>query len=229
MKTPSQVHPKIILTIWDGVKMVNALGSAASTTKIDGNTSVSKAARVEGHAEVIASTLADQAKVSDSSKVMNTILHKKSRVYGSAKVSSSFLYDNAQVYGKAKLDVVSVRDNAKVYGHSRLLGGDVGGKSQVYGSVQTKWLEAGDTARIYENAKINSVIVRGRSHVFGNANLDNDKKNNLVIILEGNCKFGGSATFVGLNTSEDFVSKYGKNKVKVKGGEIILTDIWDMG
>ena len=57
------------------------------------------------------------------------------------------------------------------------------------------------------------------------------------VSLKGFCKFGGNANFYDLLTPWDFIDKYGIDHVTVVEekyglyvmGDIILTDVWDIG
>ncbi len=74
----------------------------------------------------------------------------------------------------------------------------------------------------------------GNGSVFGEASLQVSDINDMVIVLQGNCKFGGASSFDGLKTPVDFVNKYGRFNVEVRLSEnqrtvIFLTDVWDMG
>ena len=151
--------------------------------------------------------------VADTATVDGTVkLLDSARVEEYAVVEDySTLYDSASVSGYAFVNGCCLQNSASVSGHAVI----------DYSNIS-------DNAQVYGNAKLLEIILKGNVHVFGNAVL-NCNHLDFRVTLAGSCKFGGNATFEGLNTPEDFVEKYGKGKVKVIRDRVTVTDVWDMG
>lgn len=124
--------------------------------------------------------------------------------------------------GTVVCDQASVSEYATVNWSDIMGQAKVGGNAKIMNSILTGACE------VYDNARLDGIHIRGTSCIFGKANLLNHSRTR--IMLEGECKFGGTANFEGLETYEDFVKKYGEDKVKrVTQYGVILTDVWDMG
>lgn len=138
--------------------------------------------------------------------------------------------DEVGIEDTAIVENCILRDNAHIYGNAR-----------VGLSVAPSYL-VNDIAYIPSGL----VVVGGSSSVFGNAVVDNKMVSpDITLSLEGDCKFGGDASTSELACPEDYVVKYGADKVKIKksneftwdyyndlhesGILVVLTDVWDMG
>lgn len=131
----------------------------------------------------------------------------------------------------AKVDGVSqVEDGAKILDYAAVEISNIFGCAIVSDHAELLDCDVGDTARVYDNASLSFVNVWGGSCVFGNANLSTGHVD-FMVELRGDCKFGGNATFKGLESFEDFVKKYGAAKAvfDYDYNVIVLTDVWDMG
>ncbi len=142
----------------------------------------------------------------------NQIIGKDAQVEYSAKIERSIIRGCAHIGGKAQIESSLITDNCSVLDAAIVIESELRGFSKVY-----------DKAFIY------GIWMEDNSCVFGDAYLVAAFTDEMFITLKGGCKFGGSATFEGLNTFDDFVRKYGEDKVALVEGEIVLTDVWDMG
>ncbi len=149
-------------------------------------------------------------------------------VDGNVIVEASDILDNAHVYGNAKLSGASVKGNAHVCGNTIFTSSRAEDDARVYGNTKLVGVAVLENAQVYENADLVSIIIEGNSRVFGNAKLES-KSSSLIIALKGSCKFGGTASFDGLDTYDDFVNKYGEENVQERFRGLNLIDVWDMG
>ncbi len=157
------------------------------------------------------SNIFDNARVEDFADVFGAQIKNNAIVSGYAQINYSGLKDNSKASGYARVDYSDLLEDSQVSDHSKIWGATLGGSAIIYG-----------------NAVISGVNVRDTSCVFGDASLDGGPWGN-NIFLAGSCKFGGKANFDGLVTFEDFVVKYGADRVKQSGEDLVLTDVWDMG
>ncbi len=151
-----------------------------------------------------------------------------SRVKGAARVEGNVVLVDSLIYG-----------SAAVSGNVRVEASHVMGEAEVSGSAELLHSAVGGAGRVHGNAVLENIHVFDTSCVYGDAVLKSELGDGFIVELQGDCKFGGSATFKGLELIEDFMEKYGEDKVtwkksrnKVRGekGEtIVLTDVEDMG
>lgn len=170
--------------------------------------------------------IADTAKVDVGSDVLD-----EARVEDRAALEITTLRDYAKVSGNAKLRSSLVSGEAKVMGSAQVLFSTISEKAVVKDNTVCVRCHVSDRAEIRGNAHVGKLQIEGDSHIFGEANLQNNSF--FKVTLEGSCKFGGNATFDDLVTDEDFVNKYGADKLFFHSSSIenwvVLADVWDMG
>ncbi len=105
----------------------------------------------------------------------------------------------------------------------------VGDKVSIMDNAEVYYSKISENAQIYESAYLYEVDVRGDAHVFGKAMLENNLITSHNVVISDGCKIGGFATFTSLGTPEDFVAKYGEDKVEIREKDMVLTNVWDMG
>lgn len=157
--------------------------------------------QVVGDAQVEGHALLIRTSVSGSAVIRDNAVCISSNIFGSAEVSGSASVASSHVDGNVKIS----------------------GKVKIYDSTIT------GSSHVYGNAEVNEVLVEDNSHIFGNARLFPPYLYSLVI--GGNSRFGGSVRFDELISPQNFVDKYGADKVAVDYEEriVTLTDVWDMG
>lgn len=191
--------------------MNSVLGFVSDAAYVDGRSHVSVDARVEDRASLFNSAAYVSAVVSGSAVIRDSVVSGSALVTDEATLYDSGVEGSAVVSGKVLLEYTNVLGNARIFDSVSVHSSEIGGLSKVYG-----------------DAKLNNVHLSDNCHVFGNANLDTDG-GEFTVVLEGDCKFGGNASFQGLIEPKGFVKKYGENRVDVLEGYIVLTDVWDMG
>ncbi len=186
-------------------------------------------ARVEDSAWVFDSEIFDNAVIKEDAVAEKSMLHDSViisgwaelslveatgfvKVNGNAKIIKSHLWNNAQVEDYALVKSSIIQGNAHLSGKSKIIHGGVSGNG-----------------RIYDQGTANAVIVTDDSCVFGHANLEGNIIAGKQVVLTGNCKFGGTASFEGIANLDDFIYKYGKDHVEMVKNNIFLKDVWDMG
>lgn len=145
----------------------------------------------------------------------------------------SFVADTASLdFGSAVLD------EGRVEGQAVLVETVVRGFAVVCDAADVANSFMSGHARIYGTAVVKDMRVLDSSCIFGSAHLVGNRGDDGIygVELRGDCKFGGTATFDGLNTVESFIAKYGEDKVELVIEDsrehlavIALTDVWDMG
>lgn len=139
---------------------------------------------------------------------------------------------NARVEGDVVLANSVVTGSAVVSGSVEVVNSLVGGRARVEGCVYLGDSKVLGFAHVYGRARVVGVRVSDWGVVFGDASLECVP--NIIVVLRGEYKFGGSASFEGLNTGLDFVYKYSGYQVecfKLSSFRelVVLTDVWDMG
>jgi len=155
-------------------------------------------------------------------------------VAGTASVDEhSVVRGDARVEGNAILDQSEMSGSAVLRGDAEVVNSQLKDNAQINEHAHLFWCNVTGAGRVYGNAHLEHVNVVDDSCVFGDAKLTGSS---FFVNLRGVCKIGGSATLIGLKTFEDFVNKYGADKVElIDPGNaysvrlIILTDVWDMG
>lgn len=138
------------------------------------------------------------------------------------------IVDDARVEDSAVVKYTTVMGAARVGGSAQVVNSVVSGFAIVEGASYIEKCEVYAEAHIYGKVDLYKVKVGGSSSVFGNAFLENNLDFPMQVALS-NCKIGGRATFKGLNTPDDYIKKYGADKVTIKPEQLTLTDVWDMG
>ncbi len=140
----------------------------------------------------------------------------------------SFVADTASVNFRSV-----VLDEGRVEGRAVLRSAVVRGFAVVCDAADVAYSFVSGHARIYGTAVVKDMRVLNSSCIFGSAHLVGNRDGTIYgVELHGDCKFGGTASFEGLNTVQDFVDRYGQGHVRVDEnarGTVMLTDVWDMG
>lgn len=140
------------------------------------------------------------------------------------------VFHQGRVEGYAEVVDVGVFDDAVISGNASALNIVIFGTSRISGNADVELSRVEGAANIYGRARVYNVDVYDSSSVFDNAKLFFKLGRGAAVILKGDCKFGGDANFDNLINIEDFTKKYGTVKVSAdKSGNIVLTDVWDMG
>ena len=201
----------------------------AATADVDEYSITKDNVRVEGHAVVKISKLSGDSVIKDKATVVEVSASGAAQIYGNTIFKYSDIKDAAKVYGSSKVYEVNLKDEAQIYGNATVTYSSVSGSSQIFDNAILDNCEIAGDVKFYGNAHLSGIKILGNIHVFGNAKLVNQMVTGDRIILKGNCKFGGNATFENLYRMKDFIKKYGSNKVDMVGRDVQLTDVWDMG
>lgn len=152
------------------------------------------------------------------------------RVEGRAKIIVSDMFGLSKVSDDATVERSSLSVSAQVRGKAEVVNSGMIDEAQAADTCKVEHSELSGSAQVYGNGMVYYVDVTGSSRVFGDALLENNLPDSYDIVLDGDCKFGGHASFDGLYQPEDFVKKYGADSViVVPDDKVVLTDVWDMG
>ncbi len=199
----------------------------AKTADVDSRARIEEDARVEGYATILVGTVLEgSAVVKDDAEVSWVAMSGSARVEGSSKIDGGTVVGSARVSGSAIVIYSDLRDSIIIEGKASAITSEMSGNARVSGNARIENTSVRNSSEIYGDAELNNIEVNDSSRIFGNARLVSVVD---YVYLKGNCKFGGNANFDNLFNFEDFVAKYGADKVSRYKYGFVLTDVWDMG